>query len=104
MRNFGSGSRYFIFKCQNPDCNEDIPVALHSFAPSGKRTSTVTCHKRDEGTDETDSINITCPYCNSLNHILMLNSHNEVNRHVFEAENKAMNAMQFKRIDLPAQV
>lgn len=104
MKNFSSGSRYFIFTCQNPDCNEDIPVASHSFAPSGKSTSTVICHERDEGTNESAMIDITCPYCNSLNHFRIMNSHNEVNRHVFEAESKAINAMRFNRIDRLAQV
>jgi phage FluMu protein Com len=104
MKNDSTGSRYFIFKCQHPGCNEDIPVALHSFAHTGKRTSAVTCHERDDGMNKAAVIDITCPYCNFLNNFSSTNIHTEVNRHVFEAENKAINAMQFNRFNRLAQV
>jgi phage FluMu protein Com len=104
MKNISTGSRYFIFKCQHNGCNEDIPVALHSFAHTRERASAVTCNEKDEGANKTSLIDITCPYCNSLNHFTIMNSHKEVNRHVFEAENKAINAMQYNRFDRLAQV
>jgi phage FluMu protein Com len=103
MKNFSSGSRYFIFKCQYPDCNEDIPVVLYPSAHPRKGPSTESCLEKDEGKNEAAPIDMTCPYCNSLNHFTMMSNHKEVNRHIFEAENRAVNAMQFKRSALMVQ-
>jgi len=90
MHSGGTETRYFTFRCRYPECNEIIPSA--SFISRFTFSAGNLYLKRQDIEKGYDliTIDVTCPFCSSLNHFQILEHVKELTREDYEKESSAL--------------
>jgi len=86
MNNSETITRYFVFTCRYPDCNEHVPVELF-FMQRDFSLGMFHPGKLDEGWRyEVSLCDFVCTFCRRLNHVLIQDCVKEMSRQEYESE------------------
>jgi hypothetical protein len=87
-------TRYYIFKCRYPACQEIIPV---EFIVTRQNPSDEVFRLKKENrggglSDDMADIEARCPFCNCINHFQIKDSIKEISHHDYESGMKLTHA------------